>query len=219
MIKLYIGNTAVLKNSAVFEQRLRLLPPGQQEKISALRTVSSRTLSLGGLLLLRTALSEIGIQDFAIRQSPFGKPHLENHSDVFFNISHSGEYAVCAVGGCEMGTDIEKIRDVNLRVAKRFFSKSECAALDAQEDSLKKETFFRIWTLKESFVKAVGTGMHTALNSFSVALEPQGTGQTPVCQVINGKKYFFQEYPLAGYKMAVCSETGDLCSRFLNIEL
>ena len=119
-----------------------------------------------------------------------------------------------------MGADIEKVRNVNLRIAKRFFSKSECAALDAQEDSLKKRDLFRIWTLKESFVKAVGTGMHTALNSFSCRTGAAGYWAGSCFSGDKRQKVFLSRVSFGGvYKMAVCSETDDLCSHFLNIEL
>lgn len=217
MGELYICNTAALSNPAVFAQKLHLLSNAQQEKILSLRKAAGRNLSLGGLLLLRTALLQRGISEFAIRKNAFGKPYLEKAEGVFFNISHSGQYAVCAVGGSEVGADIEKLREVDLRVARRFFSAEEFALLQAQEEAQKQETFFRIWTLKESFLKALGTGMHTALNSFSIALGPGGKGPASVlCRNgAGGKPYFFQEYALEGYKIAVCSEKADFPGHFI----
>ena len=59
-----------------------------------------------------------------------------------------------------VGVDIEKIRDVNLKIKDRFFCTAEKENIKTNED------FFRIWTAKESYIKYLGTGLHTPLNSF-----------------------------------------------------
>ena len=87
----------------------------------------------------------------------YGKPYIKNHSDVFFNISHCHEMAVCTINSCEAGIDVENIRAYHPRVAKRVFSDKENEILKNAVN--KDETFFRIWTLKESFVKAIGVGI------------------------------------------------------------
>ena len=69
-----------------------------------------------------------------------------------------------AVSDKEIGIDIEKLRTGKRKLANRFFSKDECAALDtAWSDS----AFTRTWTRKESYIKATGMGMRMPLNEFS----------------------------------------------------
>lgn len=87
----------------------------------------------------------------------YGKPYIKNHSDIFFNISHCHELAVCAIEKSEVGIDAENIRPWLPRVAKRVCSERENSILEKAEN--KNEAFFRLWTLKESFVKAIGIGI------------------------------------------------------------
>lgn len=109
--------------------------------------------------LLRFALAQNGIpeceQDFIYNK--YGKPSLRGNSKLNFNISHCKELAVCAVAKNPIGVDAEKIRDFSERVMKRCFTASE-------NDYVKKSTspnkaFFQLWTLKESYIKAIGIGL------------------------------------------------------------
>ncbi|MEM9557962.1 MAG: 4'-phosphopantetheinyl transferase superfamily protein [Acidobacteriota bacterium] len=110
-----------------------------------------------------------------------GKPRLEGE-DLQFNLSDSADLALVAVGirrssdpvDDELGVDVEKLRtshDLD-GLAHRFFSSAEVAALDALPTERHVDGFFRAWTRKEAYLKAIGTGLHTPLGSFSVSLEP-----------------------------------------------
>jgi 4'-phosphopantetheinyl transferase len=91
-----------------------------------------------------------------------GKPYL-NESDLFFNISHCNGLAVCAVEPFETGVDAENIRKYPSGALKRAFSEREKEIVLSHENP--DEMFFRIWTLKESFVKAIGIGVSYPLNT------------------------------------------------------
>ena len=93
----------------------------------------------------------------------YGKPYLKNCEDLFFNLSHCHELAVCIIENCEVGIDAENIRQWHPRVARRVFSDREMKLLNDSEN--KNEIFFRIWTLKESFVKALGIGISYPMKS------------------------------------------------------
>lgn len=106
--------------------------------------------------------------------SPKGKPSLESPaSDLLFSVSHSGRRALIAVTRAQqVGVDVEAIRE-NVEIfelAERFFSASECERLRAAPAQKAREAFFRIWTAKESFIKASGDGLSRQLNSFDVDL-------------------------------------------------
>lgn len=104
------------------------------------------------------------------------KPQLARHqnpADWRFNVSHSGEYAVLAlVQGRAVGVDIERMRAaVNWRgVAHTAFSASERAALLAASPLHRLDTFYRLWTAKEAYLKACGAGLSVPLEAVSVAL-------------------------------------------------
>jgi 4'-phosphopantetheinyl transferase len=92
-----------------------------------------------------------------------------------FNVSHSGELAVLAVGrGRRVGVDVEKVR-VNIaaeKIAERFFSHNEVRSLRSLRSDERDRGFFRCWTRKEAYVKACGEGLQIALDSFDVTLAP-----------------------------------------------
>ena len=107
-----------------------------------------------------------------------GKPQLaagQNPRAVQFNVSHSANMALIAVGSeHRLGVDIEKIRgDVDTTtLAERFFSLRERAGLQALPDSLRVPGFFACWTRKEAFLKATGEGLSFPLADFSVTTHP-----------------------------------------------
>jgi 4'-phosphopantetheinyl transferase len=122
--------------------------------------------------------------DLRFSYGAFGKPGLEAGwgSALEFNLAHSEGLALLAVTrGRRVGVDLEFIRaDVdNEQIAERFFSPGEVAVLDGLPTGLRNETFFRVWTRKEAYVKARGEGLSIPLDQFCVAPGP-GNEQTPV---------------------------------------
>lgn len=106
---------------------------------------------------------------------PQGKPVLAapaGSSRLEFNLAHSGEFAVVGVAWQQLGVDIEITRDLEEceTVAKRFFSSREYEALLALPSQERNQAFFRCWTRKEAFIKAVGQGLTFPLSSFDVTL-------------------------------------------------
>lgn len=93
-----------------------------------------------------------------------GKPYFENISNFHFNISHSGDILAIAISDREVGIDIEKLRNPDLRIAKRFCDDEQ--AYISKADS--KNRFFEVWTKKEAYLKYKGTGLSGGLNTFSV---------------------------------------------------
>ena len=86
---------------------------------------------------------------------------------LYVNLSHSGEMAAAVLADFEVGIDIQEQQNPPEGVAKRFFSKEEQAWLEKTAEE-KGERFFRIWTLKESYIKTTGLGMRTPLTEFDV---------------------------------------------------
>lgn len=100
---------------------------------------------------------------------PMGKPYLD--LPISFNLSHSGSWAVLAVSrqaGLQLGVDIEKSsrRVEHHQLARRFFAAPEALTVDRSAHPV--ETFFSIWTLKEAYVKALGSGLRHPLSEFLV---------------------------------------------------
>lgn len=87
-----------------------------------------------------------------------GKPFLRNNP-CFFSVSHSGGFVAVAVADEEIGIDIETIKQRRQSVEKRVFNESEIKLIDESADC--DEAFYRLWTLKESYLKAIGTGFNS----------------------------------------------------------
>ena len=133
-----------------------------------------------GLELLKDGLRQrfgLEISDIAsqIQTGAKGKPYLPAYPHIHFNISHSGELAVCALGSAPLGVDVEKIRPIGLRSTKRMLSGREREALESCPPEHREEVLFRFWTLKESYAKAlgVGLGMDFTKVDFSLAIREQ----------------------------------------------
>lgn len=124
--------------------------------------------------LLRKALAhytEVNPQELEFSRTQHGKPFLANNS-VFFNLSHCNQFAVLAVSTqAEIGVDIETLREHNfLKIAQRYFHSDELQALNTCEESNRRILFYKLWTLKEAFFKALGGGISTGLNKASFSL-------------------------------------------------
>jgi len=144
-----------------------------------------------------------------------GKPQLaaeQNPSALQFNVSHSANMALIAVGSeHRLGVDIEKIRgDVDTSaLAERFFSLRERAGLQALPDHLRVPGFFACWTRKEAFLKATGEGLSFPLEDFSVTTHPD---LDPEIEEIkgstdNGKRWFLADLSIVdGFRATVARE-------------
>ena len=101
-----------------------------------------------------------------------GKPALDDPRGLDFNLAHSGPHALLAVSpGFPIGIDIEEERETEAKVAERFFSPSEVRALSAHRGDTRRSAFFRCWTRKEAYLKALGSGLATPLDGFTVSLD------------------------------------------------
>lgn len=115
-----------------------------------------------------------------------GKPFVAEREDVFFNISHSGVYVVCAVSDGEIGVDIEKRSKARMEVAGRFFHAREVRELEVASGVEQDKLFYDYWSVKESFLKYTGTGLTRPLNSFVVRFSDgkislsEGTRELPL---------------------------------------
>ncbi len=107
-----------------------------------------------------------------------GKPGLSStHASLLrFNVAHSHELAVYAFAlNQAVGIDVEytlrHVLDAD-QVAQRFFSANEYKTYRSLADDEKRPAFFRCWTRKEAYIKAIGTGLSHALDRFEVTLAP-----------------------------------------------
>ncbi len=129
-----------------------LMTDKRKAEIKSLRSDTDKKLSIAGEMLAKKGISElsgISVSDIIIDKDKSGRPYAQD-TDCYISISHSGEYAVCAVDIKPVGIDIEKIREVNIKTAKRFCNKEELEFINNSDNAL---NFFKIWTAKEAEFK------------------------------------------------------------------
>jgi len=131
--------------------------------------------------LLRTVLSGYAGIDpgaWCFTTNPYGRPQIAAPNalpEISFNLAHTDGLVVC---GCtrsaRLGVDAEHMhdRDVSLDLAARYFSAEERAQLQQAPAAERRERFLQYWTLKESYIKAIGRGLSTPLDQFSFSISP-----------------------------------------------
>ena len=135
----------------------------------------SYILSRGGLRILLAHYLGCAPTGIEFSGGPKGKPALRDSSSIRFNTSHSGEMALYALTvSCELGVDVEQLRTLDdpESIAMRFFSPGEASELLSLNPEDRGTAFFRCWTRKEAYVKAIGDGLTIPLNCFQVTLLP-----------------------------------------------
>lgn len=140
----------------------------KKEKVNKLKLEDAKKSTVAGEMLVRETLCEmfnISNTEISFCYNSQGKPYVENYN-IFFNISHSHNMVICGISEKEIGVDIEKIRPVNLNVAKKVCLENELDYIfgknnrDYNSDSeIYIKRFFEIWTGKEAYFKCTGTGI------------------------------------------------------------
>lgn len=206
--RVYFADVSSLQDD--FQRLLSQIPPYRQRKIEHLRLEKDRCLSLGAGLLLQRALRDAGFdgRDAEPVLGENGKPFFPDLPEFHYNLSHSGTQVLCAVSPTEVGCDVETLGEYTELLAKRFFHPEEYAALCALSSAdAQAEMFYRLWTLKESFIKATGRGLSLPLNEFSVMISDD---RTALHQTADPRQFGLYELTAAPqYKAACCISEDD----------
>lgn len=174
MLRLFAIENSLFSDDVTFERQLALVDGARREKVNALTLREKKNASLAAGVILPLALKACGIAGEArIENGLWDKPRLISPKGVYFNLSHSGGWTVVAVSDGEVGVDIQQVKPVALRLAKRFFTEEERRLTEEAGDGA-TELFYRFWTVKEAYLKALGTGLNRPLNSFSVRFTAGG---------------------------------------------
>lgn len=146
-----------------YQQLLAQLPLKMQQQVSGFRKWEDAHRSVLGKALLIEGLKEYNLPLVSLADlnyTAFQKPYFTK--DIHFNISHSGNYIVCAIGTTEVGVDVEEIKEIPLSDFKELFSPEELKLIF--KDAHNYAPFYTLWTQKEAFLKAVGVGLNMPLN-------------------------------------------------------
>ena len=170
-------------------------------KTKKYKFMDDRKRSVCSEILLEYAISksnEESLIEKGITYNKYGKPYI---GDFYFNISHSGKWVVVACSNEEIGIDIEKIQKQT--GVEMYFTEEERRYINEASDSEKGEIFTKIWTLKESYLKYIGTGLFKKLDSFSILFNKGDILCHDIeCENIELKSYLFEK----DYYCSICSK-------------
>ena len=177
---------------------LESLSKERQERIAKNKNLESKKQLLGAGALLQKVLDIYGLDANTIYKDSHGKPMLEG---IHFNLTHTDGLVLCAVGNQPVGCDAELIKKAPRGIAERFFCTGEKNVLHKSE-LMYDDVFYRLWTMKESYIKMTGEGMSLPMDAFEIQLSE------PIKVFRNGveQSCYIKEYEVLGYKVAVCSE-------------
>lgn len=221
MQRIYVMNVMPLLDVSMREEALDFMEEERRRHLSALKPELSKAQSVGAGLLLAYAVNmagergpvifedssyeEVSLSDvlsalksavpqcrdnFKIERTSAGKPYFSNCDHLYFNLSHSGEYAACVLADHEVGVDIQKVQGAAAvrRIAPRILHAGEAAY--REEESM----LYRIWTVKEAYVKATGEGIRRDFRKIRVDFEKGTVEDMP----------FTLWESIPGYMLAVC---------------
>ena len=199
---------------------LGILDDEERERAGRFRFDHDRTDFVAAHALLRRMLAfhlgEAAPQwRFAVGE--FGKPRIAEQFqrfDIDFSLAHTrGLVAAALVSSGIIGVDVEKIdpAKADFAVAQNYFAAPEIEILRAASASERATCFFRLWTLKEAYLKAIGTGLGTPLDSFAFTFAPIGIDFLRLAGDDPGR-WQFESLPTTGVhvlSVAVAGESGE----------
>ena len=214
------------------EQLLSVLQPRRRQQLFSFRfEADKKRCGAAGLLLYKYVYKEHP-EHFTVSYNATGKPSIAYRSDFspnlphtstltsntsapntvfstplvpFFNLSHSNDFVMLAISDTPVGCDIERLHKAIL--SHHVFHPRELARLvSLPEGDARNREFLRLWTAKEAFLKAIGTGIDENAASYDLS------DGDPIC--LNDGSIWVIEYPplpdsesFSKYLSCVCYNT------------
>lgn len=182
-----------LSDTDIDSTALSFLPRERQGRIAnSLRRQKAVQMYVSSMLC-DCVLRQYGSSLSAVKQGAHGKPYVEG--ELYFNLSHSGEYVVMAVGDRPVGIDVEKKKDLSPAVAKSFLNPEELDYVSARPEL----PLTSLWCRKEAFLKCLGYGWDKANANRTSVLEER--------ILFEQECYSFGEYEIdENYFLTVCEK-------------
>lgn len=191
----------------------KVLSPQEQYQANRFAFDKDRRSYVMAHWLVRKVLSHyvpVAPDQWEFKRGLFGKPSIsapEQIPQLEFNLSHTVGMVACAITCAgAIGVDVERVRMREyLNVARRFFAPEEVQQLEHLPEQEQRSAFFRLWTLKEAYIKALGKGLSVDLSRFSF---PDVMGNEITIQFADDNDdpmnwQFLRHEPNEDYKIAV----------------
>ena len=159
------------------EAALREISEQRREQALKFKFEQGQRLCVLAYQLLKQGLREV----YGITENPLfeynehGKPSIVGHPEIFFNLSHCKEAAVCAVSDEPLGVDVESIREYKDGLVHYSMNEEEIRQIESSEHP--DRAFIRLWTMKEATLKLIGTGIS---NDLKTAIDHQSYRYTTI---------------------------------------
>lgn len=186
-----------------------LLTSEEHRRYAAFQVEDARLQYLVTRALVRTALSHHEHRPPAawrFRANGHGRPEIDGPSDLRFSASNCQGLVVCAVGkDLELGVDAEPLSSAPaiLGLMSRVCSPPEIAALEALPEPQRADRALSLWTLKEAYAKARGTGLSLPLRSVSFELGSPDIVLREDATARDAHRFRFQLLDVEGHRLAV----------------
>lgn len=192
-IQLYLADIRPLYKENIWQRAYAYVDEERRRRADACKLPQAAAASLAAGVLARYALQQNGLERGSLSYGEKGQPLPEVPKDgprLWLSLSHSGDYAVCAVSDRPVGVDIQRKVPIRLGMLRHFFPGEEGEAFlrrygieksDGTEvpgflPEAAAEEFLRLWTVKESYMKLTGAGMGMGFAQISADLA-HGTAQ------------------------------------------
>ncbi len=182
MVYLYVLDVSVFQNTQIFSRIFATLPLWRQEKVRRYLKKEDAYLSLGCGYILQQGFAAFGVDitSLSVCHNTYGKPSYTLTPPIYFNLSHAGTWA-CGIFShtAEIGLDVEVLhacpseevlKQSILHVTEYAQLQKIMALSPAQAACMKEEFYYKVWTLKESYLKALGCGFIQDSSAFSLPL-------------------------------------------------
>ena len=219
-VKIFLTKDQEVSDQTLLEQYHQLLSEEELKRYKRFHFDEHKHQFLVSRALLRSVLGEylsLEPAEIIFEQNSWGKPEIhadQNDQALRFNLSHTdGLVALAVTKTKRIGIDVEPIaREAELlKLADRYFSEAESLALKQVPEEEINHDFFSYWTLKESYIKAVGMGLAIPLDSFGFILNTDSIGfeiAEPTTE--NKKKWrFWQMEASADHYLALALHSED----------
>jgi 4'-phosphopantetheinyl transferase len=206
MVSIFKVFLAQLKN--IPTERIRnSLDEGEGRELATLIENQHKTRYMESVFLKKVILSKylkVTMEAVHLGEQKLGKPTLISpKNSLDFNVAHSNDLFVCAIADSGLiGVDVEEIKEIDLRTALEFCCDSELAYLNTGNDIERRINFFKLWTLKEAYVKAIGKGLSYPLKDICFNLMDLSSVK------IEGnasKKWLFDINKVDNYILSICT--------------
>jgi len=214
-INVFVGYTIPHLDKQLHDRFLDYLSVSELKKHKSFHFKKDKDLYLQAHTMVRLVLSEYlsctpDSLEFTV--NTYGKPALKYYDiDLSFNLSHAKTAVALAVSNnnqLDLGIDIECSVDRGqvTDLASSFFSPDETALILKQSEKIQTEVFFKLWTLKESYIKAIGKGLSIDLGSFSFSSLEEGIKVSHYAEEEQFKRWdFFLTDAFDNYFLSVAS--------------